>query len=172
MRFGRRPALAAAAVLAIAGLIAGLIAAGYLLGSRGNSRTEEVAARGGEVMPFDLERTTHRFAKGAGGGVQTVVADDPADADQVLLVRRHLKREADRFRAGRFDDPAAIHGMEMPGLAALRAGADRLAIRYSDVPAGGRISYSTDEEDLVAALHAWFDAQVMDHGAHAEAETG
>ena len=149
--------------------IAALVAAGYLWGSsRGDSRTEAVAARGAGVMPFDLDRTTHRFQKRAGGGVQTVVVDEPVDREQVTLVREHLRKEADEFRAGRFDDPAAIHGEEMPGLAALRSGADRLEIRYSDVPTGGRVSYWTDEPELVAALHAWFDAQVVDHGAHAE----
>jgi len=123
-------------------------------------------------MPFDLERTTHRFAKQSNGGIQSVVADDPADAEQVALIRDHLTREAEEFRAGRFDDPAAIHGMEMPGLAALRAGADRLTVRYADVPAGGRITFATEAVGLVAALHAWFEAQVVDHGAHAEAGAG
>ena len=47
------------------------------------ARQAEIAARGRQVMPFDLERTTHRFAKSATGGVQTVTSDDPADAGQV-----------------------------------------------------------------------------------------
>jgi hypothetical protein len=34
----------------------------------------KVAARGAEVMPFDLDRTTHVFTKLPDGGVQTVTA--------------------------------------------------------------------------------------------------
>ena len=121
-------------------------------------------------MPFDLERTTHHFEARPWGGVQTVVADEP-DAEQIELVRAHLREEAARFARGDFDDPMAIHGQEMPGLAELRAGAEagRVAIGYADVPAGGRLTYRADGRVLVTALHAWFDAQLMDHGAHAEA---
>jgi len=59
--------------------------------------------------------------------------------------------------------------MEMPGLAELKAGAGRIEIVYADVLAGGEILYRTDDPALVSALHAWFDAQVSDHGVDAEA---
>jgi hypothetical protein len=151
-------------------VVAGL-AAGVLWAALGNDdatdRQREVAARGGQVMQFDLERTTHVFEKRPGGGVQTVVADDPADEREVGKVRAHLREEAEAFAAGRYDDPAAIHGMEMPGLAELQAGAARMSVSYEDVQAGGRIRYSSEDEALVRALHGWFDAQVSDHGRHA-----
>lgn len=118
-------------------------------------------------MPFDLERTTHVFAKRASGGIQKVVSDEP-DAAQTESIRRHLREEAEKFRRGEFDDPAAIHGMEMPGLAELRAGYERIEIRYEDVRRGARIFYETDDPALVRALHDWFDAQVVDHGDHAQ----
>ena len=150
----------AAGVFALSGLFAG----------HDHTRQEEVAARGAEVMPFDLERTTHHFESRPWGGVQTVVADEP-DAEQIELVRAHLRGEAARFARGDFDDPMAIHGHAMPGLAELRAAAEagRVEIGYTDVPTGGRLTYRADEGALVTALHAWFDAQLMDHGADAEA---
>jgi hypothetical protein len=151
-------------------LIAALLAGGYVWGAGGDDdREARVAERGAKVMPFDLDRTTHVFRRSPDGGVQTVVADDPADGRQVALVREHLHKEAEAFRRGDFDDPMAIHGEQMPGLAALRASAGRIEITYEDVPSGGRIRYETRDAALVAALHAWFEAQVMDHGAHAEA---
>jgi hypothetical protein len=120
-------------------------------------------------MPFDLERTTHRFAKATDGGVQTVVADDPADAAQVALVRSHLRAEAARFVAGDFGDPARIHGDAMPGLAELRGATGRVRVGYRELPAGAALTFTTAEPVLVDALHRWFDAQLGDHGAHAEA---
>ncbi|WP_336215337.1 hypothetical protein [Nonomuraea sp. LPB2021202275-12-8] len=132
------------------------------------ARQAEIAARGRQVMPFDLERTTHRFAKSATGGVQTVTSDDPADAEQVTLIREHLTVEAAGFGRGDYGDPASIHGGEMPGLRELERGHSRIDIRYAELPAGARISYTTSDASLVAALHAWFDAQVTDHGQHAE----
>jgi len=130
-------------------------------------RQAEVAEKGASVMPFDLERTTHEFVKTGSGGVQTVVADDPDDAAQIRLIRDHLSHEAREFRAGHFTDPVRIHGDDMPGLDALRTSADRIDIAYVDLPRGGQITYTTAEADLVGALHAWFDAQVSDHGSHA-----
>ena len=165
MRRGRRAlALLGAVVVAV-----GLAAGGFWAGSGSDTETareREVAERGAEVMRFDLERTTHVFEKRAAGGVQTVVADDPGDEAEVAKVRAHLRDEAEAFAAGDFEDPAAIHGREMPGLAELQAGAERLTISYEDVPAGGRIRYATEDPALVRALHAWFDAQVSDHGRH------
>jgi hypothetical protein len=131
-------------------------------------RQAEVAAKGASVMPFDLERTTHRFTKADTGGVQTVVADNPADTDQIDLIRQHLRMETDRFSRGDYTDPSRIHGNDMPGLAALRDGATRITVTYRDDPAGGQITYTTTDPALVPALHAWFDAQVSDHGQHAE----
>jgi len=131
-------------------------------------RRAEIADRGADVMPFDLDATTHRFEPSEAGLVQTVVADEPSDTAQVDLIRDHLAQEADRFGRGDYGDPAAIHGDDMPGLAELEAGARRIDVSYDDEPAGGRIDYSTTDAALVAALHRWAEAQTMDHGAHAE----
>ncbi|MGN9837262.1 hypothetical protein ACTMTI_03955 [Nonomuraea sp. H19] len=132
------------------------------------ARQSEIAAKSRQVMPFDLERTTHRFAKSATGGVQTVTADDPADAQQVNLIREHLTEEAAGFSRGDYGDPASIHGTDMPGLHDLEQGHSRIDIRYTEMPAGAQITYTTSDPSLVKALHSWFDAQVTDHGQHAE----
>jgi hypothetical protein len=133
------------------------------------ARQAEVERRGASVMPFDQDQTMHRFRKTAEGGVQTVTADDPNDSTQVRLVREHLAYERDRFAAGDFTDPTAIHGAAMPGIDDLRRGAaaGRLTVAYAARPDGARLTYSTDDPELVDALHAWFDAQLLDHGSHA-----
>lgn len=132
-----------------------------------SDRQAEVAERGASVMPFDLERTTHRFTKNDAGGVQTVVADDPRDTAQITLVQQHLTAEVDRFRRGDFTDPARIHGNEMPGLETLRVHSGRITIDYENTRDGARATYTTADAELRNALHAWFDAQVGDHGSHA-----
>lgn len=140
-------------------------------GDTAGSRQEEIAGKGATVMPFDLDRTTHVFDKESWGGIQTVTADEP-DAEQVALVRAHIREETEAFRQGDFSDPAAIHGLQMPGIAELQAGAGQIEIRYADVPEGARIGYRTDNSALVRALHLWFDAQVSDHGEHARMMEG
>jgi hypothetical protein len=131
------------------------------------ARQAQVEARGAKVMPFDQNKTTHVFEKTTTGGVQRVVAKDPRDARQIRLIRGHLRDEAARFAVGDFTDPMAIHGMAMPGIAELRQGASRMDVRYAAIPLGARITYRSTEPRLVRALHDWFDAQLMDHGANA-----
>ncbi|MGQ0831958.1 MAG: aspartate carbamoyltransferase [Microthrixaceae bacterium] len=131
-------------------------------------RQAAVAERGAEVMPFDLDATTHTFTDTDDGGIQTVVADDPADSDQIELVREHLREERDKFARGDFEDPAAIHGHDMDGVAALAAGYRDITVTHTDLPDGARLTYSTSRADLVDAIHAWFARQVADHGPHAE----
>jgi hypothetical protein len=134
------------------------------------ARQAEVAVRGAQVMPFDLAATTHVFTKTPDGGVQRVVASEPADARQVGLVRAHLREIADKFARGDFSAPSQIHGDAMPGLAQLRAAQPgKVRIAYQEVAGGADITCSSADPALVQAVHAWFDAQVADHGKDAVA---
>lgn len=147
-----------------------LVAAGCGRDDAVAQRRAEVAERGTEVMPFDLEATTHIFDRTDDGGVQTVVADDASDnMAQIELIRQHLREEREKFARGDFDDPVAIHGHDMDGVAELRRGYAGITVDYVDRSDGARLIYRTDRAELVDALHAWFDRQVMDHGSHAEA---
>lgn len=155
----------AVVVVAMVGIVVGVA----LVSEREQpTRQETVAERGADVMPFDLEATTHEFAPTERGGVQTLVADDPADGEQIALIRGHLRAEVARFRVGDFGDPAAIHGHDMPGLAVLESNAARLEISYRDLDDGAEVTYRSADPAVVAALHDWFAAQLADHGTHAQ----
>lgn len=120
-------------------------------------------ARAAQVMPFDLNATRHTFTKSDQGGVEEVVVIDQGDARNTELIRSHLQSESVEFRKGNYSDPAKIHGMDMPGLQELEAGASRVDVRYAEVPGGARITYASSDPVLIAALHAWFDRQTLDH---------
>jgi hypothetical protein len=156
----RRLALSIALVLAAASGVA----YGLGLANDDETRQEEVARRGADVMPFSLDATTHVFDASKTGGRQHVTVDDPSDDEQIDLIRGHLKEEATAFARGDFGDPATIHGDEMPGLAELRAGHERINVRYGDLPGGAQITYSTSDPALARAIAAWFQAQLSDHG--------
>jgi len=131
-------------------------------------RLDEVAERGGHVMPFDLEKTTHVFTKTANGGLQQVVAKDKSDAAQIGLIQSHLSEIARDFKRGDFSKPEQIHGKDMPGLAELKsAKAGQLKVEYSQLPDGAQISFSAKSPRLINAIHEWFDAQLSDHARHA-----
>lgn len=132
------------------------------------ARLDEVARRGAQVMSFDLERTTHVFTQTGQGGVQQVIAKDPADAELIGLIRVHLAKISRQFARGDFFDPVSIHGEDMPGLAELRqAEPGRIKIDYRELPAGAEIVYSAKTPALADAIHRWFDAQLSDHARHA-----
>ena len=139
-------------------------------GAADAQRQAEVAKRGPDVMPFSLKATQHVFTKTQEGGIQKVIARNPADAEQVRLVRGHLRDIQTQFLQGDFSGPAHIHGAEMPGLTQLRAAKPgQISIDYKEVEGGAELAYRTPDANLVGALHVWFDAQVSDHGPDAMA---
>lgn len=132
------------------------------------ARLDEVAERGRQVMPFDLEKTTHVFTKTEDGGRQEVMAKDFTDTEQIRLIREHLAQIAGAFAQGDFSGPERIHGDAMPGLAAMKnAGAGRIEYRYLELPDGARIDYVSKDAGLAEAVHRYFDAQLSDHARHA-----
>lgn len=135
-------------------------------------RLDEVAERGSRVMPFALERTLHVFDKTDTGGIQQVIAKDAADSQQIALIRQHLSGLASRFAQGDFSGPKRIHGDAMPGVAALStAAAGKVRFVYQALADGGQIDYRSDEPELVATIHRFFDAQTSDHARHVKHHT-
>ena len=136
-----------------------------------STRQRDVAKRGAQVMPFDLEQTVHEFRGFRDGGVERVSAKDPKNRVQIELIRTHLKEEAQRFSRGDYSDPASIHGNQMPGLAELSQGAARIKIHYAELPDGAEIRFTTNDPALIDAIHRWFRAQISDHGEHAKPDS-
>jgi hypothetical protein len=124
----------------------------------------DVRENGSAVMPFSITGTLHVFQKTPTGGIQRVEARE-GNADQIPLIRNHLRRIAASFRTRHFESPAQIHGESMPGLAALRGASQAdLEIAYRDIESGGEITYEGRTPAIRRALHDWFDAQLADHG--------
>jgi hypothetical protein len=135
-----------------------------------SSRQEAVRERSADVMPFDLNATTHVFTKTPTGGIQRLVVKTPGDTEQTALIRHHLRDIADRFARGDFGAPANVHGADMPGLAVLRSTMPGdLQVHYRDIRSGAEIQYSSNNPKVVSAVHEWFGAQVADHGTDAMA---
>ena len=131
------------------------------------ARLDAVQERGSHVMPFDLEKTLHIFNKTDTGGIQQVIAKDAADTEQIGLVRSHITQLAAGFAKGDFSGPRRIHGDDMPGLNALVAAAGKVSFVYRDLINGAEIEYRSQDKQLIAAVHSYFDAQLSDHARHA-----
>ena len=133
------------------------------------TQQEHVHGMAHAVMPFDVSKTTHVFTITENGGVERVIAKDKREADQVALIRQHLRKEAARFQRGDYSDPATLHGATMPGLKELEAGAKHIRVKYSDLADGAEITFETGDRHLLTAIHRWFGAQLSEHGADAKA---
>ena len=131
---------------------------------------ERVHRMSHQVMPFEMSKTIHVFKMTVSGGVQQVLVRDPNETDQIALIRQHLQHEAEKFKRGDYSDPARLHGADMPGLAELQANPFAVEVSYSELPAGGQISFKTDDLRILTAIHRWFGAQLSEHGADARAE--
>ncbi|MCA9368780.1 hypothetical protein H6804_00270 [Candidatus Nomurabacteria bacterium] len=131
------------------------------------TRQEYIHDRGVMVMPFDLDKTTHVFTKTDQGGIQQIQAKDSQDTEQINLIRTHLQKEKELFDNGDFSDPSTLHGESMPGLDVLEKSADKLKVEYSDLPNGAQLTYLTDDDEVIDAVHLWFMAQLQDHGMDA-----
>ena len=134
------------------------------------TKQEHVHHTGHSVMPFDLAKTTHIFRMTESGGVERVIVKDPKAKDQVVLIQKHLRHEAEAFQRGDYSDPASLHGADMPGLKELQVGAAQIKVSYSALPTGAEITFETMDLHLLTAIHRWFGAQLSEHGADAISE--
>ena len=156
-----RPAARSVALIVLGSVFVAVLATLGVLYTTGlltppaRSRQDMVHQIGGQVMPFDLNRTTHIFDMADTGGVQRVVVKDPNDTEQIALIQQHLQHEAMQFRGGNFADPATLHGMDMPGLQDLTAGASKILVEYTALPNGAQITFTTQDAHLVTALHQY-----------------
>ena len=132
------------------------------------ARLDEIAQRGTQIMPFNLDQTVHVFSKKEDGGLQQVVVKNQTNTGQIKLIRQHLNEIANKFKQGDFSDPSKLHGDNMPGLAILKkARPGEINIIYTELSDGAQIVYSSDDPALILAIHQWFDAQLSDHARHA-----
>ena len=135
-----------------------------------SQRQQMIHSRSHMVMPFDMNKVTHYFIKKDNGGVLMIKAKDPEDTAQISLIRKHLAKENAMFSKGNFRDPATLHGANMPGIKTLAESKDRYQVKYTELPDGAKLTFTSKDTAVINALHIWFDAQLKDHGKDAKAE--
>jgi hypothetical protein len=134
------------------------------------TKQQHVHQSASNVMPFDVSKALHIFKMTETGGIERVLARDPAAAHEIALIQQHLQHEAMNFQRGDYSDPAMLHGDTMPGLNELQRSASRIKVTYVSLPSGGQIIFETADLRLLTALHRWFGAQLSEHGADARTE--
>ena len=120
--------------------------------------------RGAMVMGFDQDKTTHHFHLYADGGSIAVTANDPADAKNRDAIRSHLPHISMMFSDGNFESPMLVHdSATVPGTKVMAARKAKIAYRYVETPAGGRVDIVTSDKEALAAVHEFLKYQIAEH---------
>jgi hypothetical protein len=122
-----------------------------------------VESRGAEAMGFDQQKTQHHFLLKPDGGVIQVTAKDATDTDSLAQIRSHLKKIAQEFKAGRFDDPAFIHDRVPPGVPTMQRLKQEIDYAFVEVPNGAEVRISSKNKEAVKAVRSFFQMQIEDH---------
>lgn len=118
-----------------------------------------------QLLPYAVDQALEGFAKTTNGGIMQIVAKPDGDTKQIKLMQQYLRQTAEEYGKGDFSSTERFHGTDMPGLAQMKAAkTDDIKYGYKALQNGGQIHFSTENPQLLKALHAWIDAQIKQHG--------
>ncbi|MGZ5029254.1 MAG: aspartate carbamoyltransferase [Methylobacter sp.] len=119
-----------------------------------------------QTLPYAVDQALEGFAKMANGGIMQIVVKSTNDSQQIKLMQQYLRQTAEEYGKGDFSSTERFHGTDMPGLAQMKAAkAGEIKYQYKALNNGGQIVFSTEDAQLLNALHAWIDAQIKEHGS-------
>lgn len=123
----------------------------------------DMNARGGHVMGFDQDQTTHHFLLHADGGAIDIAVKNAADAKNRDAIRSHLPHISQMFGDGNFSAPMLIHETDVPGTAQMAALKNRIRFAYVETSGGGRLDIVTTDAEALKAVHEFLRFQIRDH---------
>ena len=115
------------------------------------------------AMGFDQDKISHHFLLQDRGGAIEVTAKADDDAASVAAIRTHLRQIAKAFADGDFSSPLATHGEDPDGVATMKRMTGAIAYRYTELPAGARVTITTNDPAALDAVHAFLRYQIREH---------
>ncbi len=122
-----------------------------------------VDKRGDQAMGFSHEANMHHFLMFKDGGAIRVVPKDPKDADDLKMVRDHLKMIAGMFSAGDFRLPMFIHDTTVPGTQTMKKLKGEITYAYEEIPNGAQVRLTTKNPKALQAIYNFMRFQIKDH---------
>ena len=121
--------------------------------------------RGGMAMGVDQYTSSHEFTITSDGG-RISLQRDSADSLGVAQIRAHMRLIQHAFAAGDFSTPAFVHMRDMPGTRVMAEKREAITYRYEDLPRGGSVVISTNDEAARSAVREFLEAQRAEHRTH------
>ena len=123
-----------------------------------------MSGQGAAVMGFDQDKTAHHFYLYEDGGAIDVVVKNAGDTKNLDAIRSHLPHIAQMFGQGNFDAPMLVHDTKnVPGIAELAHGKDKVTYKYVETSKGGRVDIVTTDKQALSALHQFLKYQIAEH---------
>jgi hypothetical protein len=123
----------------------------------------DVEKHGDMAMGFPHDQTTHHFRLLPGGGTIEVTVNDAKDAENLGMIRTHLKHVASMFSNGDFSVPMFVHSETPPGTTEMKDRRADIAYTFEELPTGGRVRITTTNRDALNAVHDFLNFQIADH---------
>jgi len=76
---------------------------------------------------------------------------------------QEMRQGVERFAAGDFAMPMAIHDQTPPGVAAMTSLKSDIAYKFEETELGGRVRITTKNNDAIIAVHEFLRFQIQDH---------
>ena len=122
-------------------------------GALPQTKQQQVHQMGASVMQFEMAKTLHVFKMTETGGVQQVVVRNEGDKGPGAAHTAAPSARGQQISAGGdYSDPAALHGLDMPGLKELQVGARLMKITYSALTNGGEINFWTNDFRMMVCV--------------------
>ncbi|MCU1300001.1 MAG: hypothetical protein JWQ87_285 [Candidatus Sulfotelmatobacter sp.] len=131
--------------------------------SFGQDHQAALDQHGDHVMGFSHEKTSHHFVLNQDGGLIEVRANDVKDSASVEQIRNHFQHIARMFADGDFNAPMLVHSQNVPGTAVMTRLKNDLHWKMDEMPRGARITITADNNEVLAAVHAFLRFQISDH---------
>jgi hypothetical protein len=130
----------------------------------------EVEKHGDMVMGFPHDKTTHHFRLLSDGGAIEVTVNDAYDAENLGMIRMHLKHITAMFSNGDFSIPMFVHSEVPPGVAEMKDRRTEITYTFEELPTGGRVRITTANHDVLNAVHDFLTFQIQDHQTRDKAD--
>jgi hypothetical protein len=128
-----------------------------------SERQADVDKHGDMAMGFPHDKTTHHFHLLPDGGAIEVTVNDVRDAENLRMIRMHLKHITAMFSNGDFSIPMFVHSEVPPGTTEMKNRRANIAYSFEELPAGGRVRITTENHDALNAVHDFLNFQIEDH---------
>jgi hypothetical protein len=123
----------------------------------------DVEKHGDQAMGFPHDKTTHYFRLLPDGGAIEVTVNDAKDAENLGMIRMHMKHITEMFLNGDFSIPMFVHSEVPPGTTEMRDRRADITYSFEELPTGGRVRIATANHDALNAIHDFLNFQITDH---------